>query len=71
MTSSASVVAILWRRALSARLPGMMALTPSLSAEAPSSVSRRRSPLRVFLSKPWQRKQASARMGRMSRLYSG
>src|SRR5262245_33884354 len=38
---------------------------------ASSRTSRRRSPLRAALSGPWQAKQFSARIGRMSRLNVG
>src|SRR5262249_27407608 len=50
--------------------PGTRIFLPSRSPKGPSSVSRRRSALRWFLSGPWQAKQLSARMGRTSRLNS-
>ena len=53
-------------RSLSAGLPG--ARTPDLIAS--SARSKRKSPLRAALSGPWQAKQFSAKIGRMSRLYS-
>src|SRR5437773_5261666 len=54
------------RRALSLRLPGLIA--PILMAASRSS--SRRLALRAALSGPWQAKQFSARIGRTSRLYS-
>ena len=66
INSSASVE---WMRAISSLDFG------SFGAMAPDSMaasrrSSRRSALRAALSGPWQAKQFSARMGRMSRLYS-
>ena len=71
MRSSGSAVRMRLAISLSRqRAPARAARTPSFSASAPSRVSRRRSALRLFLSNPWQRKQASARIERTSRLYS-
>ena len=50
--------------------PGFTAWMPSLRTVAPSGVSRRSLPLRFLASKPWQAKQLSERIGRMSRLKS-
>ena len=58
---------ILWYSRLSALLPGIMILYPPRSAKTPSLVSRRRFPWRPSSSGPWQEKQVSERMGRISR----
>ena len=62
--SSLSSEKIRWISSLSSGLPGTMA--PILTAT--SRRSNRRSALRAALSGPWQAKQFSARIGRMSRL---
>src|SRR5262245_37381579 len=55
-----------WTSSLSSALPGSNA--PTLIAAA--RWSSRSDALRAALSGPWQAKQLSARMGRISRLYS-
>ena len=69
MTSSRSLLLIRLHSSLASKLPGLTATFPSLSAVvAPSGVSRRRPALRFLASKPWQAKQLSDKIGRISRL---
>ena len=68
ITSSGSVLVMRRISSLSPLLPGTM--TGSLVRRAPSFTSSRRSALRVLASGPWQMKQFSERIGRMSRLKS-
>ena len=65
-----SLVLILWYSLLSAAFPGTITWYPPRSAKAPSFVSRRRFTIRCFSSGPWQAKQLSERIGRISRLKS-
>ena len=64
--ASASSARMRSTSSLSSGLPGTMAP----ASTAASRWSSRRSALRAALSGPWQAKQFSARIGRMSRLYS-
>ena len=66
MTSSGSSAMIRAISSLASGSPG--AIAPASTAA--SRRSSRRSALRAALSGPWQAKQFSARIGRMSRLYS-
>ena len=76
MTSSSSLESMRWKRVLLSGWPLMTvggSSFPFLSTRAakkPASVSRRRPTLRVPGSGPWQWKQFSATIGRMSRLNS-
>jgi hypothetical protein len=67
MTTSGSVERSRSRSTLASGFPGTIAGLPSRGAVAPLSVSRRRSAWRLAASGPWQAKQVSARIGRMSR----
>ena len=66
MISSMPVAKTRSTRTLSSALPGTIAPYSTAS----SRLSRRSSAFRAALSGPWQAKQFSARIGRMSRLYS-
>ena len=66
MIESASSEKIRSTNSLRSGLPGVIAL----EATAGSRLSRRNSAARVDAAGPWQRKQLSDRMGRMSRLKS-
>ena len=68
MDSSGSVDTRRRMTSLAALSPATMAGAPlSPARRDPSSVSSRKPPLRAFSSGPWQAKQASERIGRMSR----
>src|SRR5436190_2548774 len=55
---------------LSFRFPGIMAGSRfGVFSNRPSLISRRRPAFRLLASGPWQAKQLSDRIGRMSRLY--
>src|SRR2546425_11170953 len=68
--SSGSLVVIRRNISLSALLPGMITVLPSLTRNAPSLVSSRSFPLRAFSSGPWHWKQLSDKIGRISQLKS-
>ena len=69
MISSRSCVLIRDHNSLPFKSFGLMITAPlSPLPNAPSSVSNRISDFRFFASKPWQAKQFSARIGRISRL---
>ena len=68
MTSSGSSLMIRCQTSLLARSPGTIGVPPLCSRVASSGRSSRSLALRDFSSKPWQEKQFSERMGRISRL---
>ena len=71
MTSSSSLDVIRAISVLCAGSPGAMAISPDLAGLNASSLTSNRSlPLRAFSSGPWQAKQYSDRIGRISRLKS-
>ena len=65
----ASVAKMRWMISLFSGSPGTIGITPGRGGfSASSRMSRRRPAMRELLSGPWQRKQVSDMIGRMSRL---
>src|SRR5581483_4089245 len=62
-----SVALMRWKRRLAAESPETMTGFPERSANMPSLKSNRKLAIRCFSSGPWQAKQLSERIGRISR----